>query len=574
MQTSTGHRQGKDVISHRRRGHRSRQPYAWLAAGAVSVGVGAALAAGTGIASADAGGDGASAASSATGSAPGASTSTASSTTAKARSGTGQSRPRGDIPRRTARATPEAAIDTSGVLPASATDIGKRRLAATPAASVDTPAPAQLAAADSGWGDTSYLPDNEVIVPGSAVRLALQQIAAAQDALTTQTWGEGNILAGLASIVPQMFLAQASWTLNAWQDSIDGAKSNVADTVGVPVMHQLAQISLLGTLLLPTVAGVAFDVAAATVPLVGIFGAKDAAVTAGTLTDQAKTNGQVYAIRPMRTVSTTQQVVYISVNGGPQVPVQLDTGSSGLTILRRYIGQENLGPATGKGTLGYGSSADFAYTSYATTIDFGGGAVTSRGNIKVIDADSEAAYDNYSASEIGVAGTLGIAANSGDGPNANALLPGELRDGVLMFQNIIGPWGFIVLGPNPLPSFGSVSGTPVGNIQLQINDGTPQLLKTNVDSGGIYGRVPASLAGSAADGKKLKPGTQVTAYTADGKTKLFTYTIDATNSPTVFDDAAPDPPRNNTGNVPFQLGPIYVDYGTPDRLGMTYFDLF
>ncbi len=219
-----------------------------------------------------------------------------------------------------------------------------------------------------------------------------------------------------------MFLAEAAWALNTWQNSIGGVQASVARTVGVPVAHELAQLSLLATLMLPTAAGMALDAAQVSVPLVGIFGSASAARQAAAEIGAEKTNSMVYSAHLMRTVNTSQQIVYISVNGGPVVPVQLDTGSSGLTILqKKYVGQKDLGPSLGWGGIGgYGNDAIsvyYKYNEYSAAVDFGGGATTSKFNIKVVDPSDEAAYENYGSASIGAVGTLGIGANTGDGPH-------------------------------------------------------------------------------------------------------------------------------------------------------------
>lgn len=551
---------------------RVRHPYAWLGAGALTLGISAALASGTAVAAAD------------TGQAGSASGSDSSTSSAKP----GLAKPHSRTQTRTVSSN---TIPSSSKQAASA-DPARTVLAAAPhkhiiavpvaaepkstavAATTDTTQTA-AAAAPNGYGGTSYLPDNEVIVPGAAVKLALQQITDAQHLLQAQTWGTGNVLAGLASVVPQALLAQSAWSLTTWQNSIDGAKIAVANTVNIPIAHEIAELSLVGTLLLPSLAGVTLDAATQTTSLVGLFGAQSAANQASALIGQAKQNGQVYAVRLLRTVDTTQQVIYLSVNGGPVVPIQLDTGSSGLSILGKYVGQENLGPATGHGSSGYGDDTNivhYNYTYYQTTLDFGNGAVTAPGNVMVIDPDSEAAYDNYGVAATGVVGTLGIAANMGSGPTLNALLPGELKDGITVYQNIFGPFGVVVFGPNPFPSSGSIAGAPVGDFQVKINDGPLNPLRGNVDSGGVRGGLPSTVVGGAAVGNRLKPGTQVSVYTADGSTLLYTYTITDSNSPNIYDPATSPTTEPNTGNMPFQLGPIYLDYSTPGGLGTTYFD--
>lgn len=544
---------------------RTRQSYAWLGAGAITVGIGAAMAAGSAVASADSGQSGASGTTSA---------SSASASTGKP--GAAHPRPR------TVAAPPAGRVTSSGHTSAAAaatttqrsTGVAAAKATVTTAAAEST-APSRAAAPDPGYGNESFLPGNEVIVPGSAVKLALQQIAQTQSVLQAKTWGTGNVVAGVASVVPQMFLTEAAWALNTWQNSMDGAKAAVANTVGVPVVHQLAQLSLLATIMLPTAAGLALNAADATVPVIGALGSPAAASEAASLISLAQRNGMVYSAHLLRTAGNAE-IVYISVNGGPVVPIQLDTGSSGLTILRKYVGQKDLGPSTGSGESGYGdddASVSYKYHTYLTTIDFGGGAVTVPGNISIVDADSENAFDNYGTASQGTAGTLGIGANQGTGPTLTALLPGETRDGILMYEKLIGPWGLVVFGPNPLPSKGSVVGAPVADVQVQINDGTKTTVRDNVDSGGETGNLPYSVAGDARDGNKLKPGTRVSVYTADGLTLLYTYVVNGKNSPSLFDgDTAGT--RPNTGRIPWDLGPMYIDYGTPDRLGATNFDFF
>ncbi|WP_445166076.1 PecA family PE domain-processing aspartic protease [Mycolicibacterium sp. Dal123E01] len=538
--------------------NRTRQPYAWLGAGAITLGIGAAMAAGSAVASAD------------TGQAGAAGTKSNSSTSASTgKAGAGHQRPRTASPASTRTPVPPAATPTQRSKGVAAAKPATAKAGAAAAEATD-PEPEE-----EPYGGKSYLPDNEVIVPGSAVKLALQQIAQTQSVLQAKTWGTGNAVAGVASVVPQMFLAEAAWALNTWQNSMDGVKAAVANTTGVPVVHQLAQLSLLATMMLPNMAGVALDAARLTVPLVGGLGSPTAAAQATGLIDQAKTNGMVYSVHLLRTAGNAE-IVYISVNGGPVVPIQLDTGSSGLTILRKYVGQNNLGPSTGAGESGYGdadASVYYNYHTYLTTIDFGGGAITAPGNIRIVDADSENAFDNYGTAPQGTAGTLGIGANTGAGPTLTALLPGETRDGMLMYEKIIGPWGLVVFGPNPLPSKGSVVGAPIADVQVQINDQPKSTVRINVDSGGETGNLPSSVAGAAQDGTKLKPGTKVSVYTADGQTLLYTYVVNGNNSPAIYPDSETGT-RPNTGRIPWNLGPMYIDYGTPDRLGATHFDYF
>ncbi len=63
-------------------------------------------------------------------------------------------------------------------------------------------------------------------------------------------------------------------------------------------------------------------------------------------------------------------------------------------------------------------------------------------------------------------------------------------------------------------------------------------------------------------------------YSADGQTLLYTYVVNGTNSPALYDEVTQTGTKPNTGRIPWNLGPMYIDYGTPDRLGATHFDYF
>lgn len=568
---------------------RGRLPYAWLGAGTMTVGIGAAILAGPAAAHADAGDGG------------GPDRSSSSSSRHQSPDGSG---PRADRPGRTALRHPgdaggasiprpeettppsharAAAARTNPIPAPDATERSARPAAATssaapapaaprPSAAVDEvntdpPAAVQTAApTDPSWSMDSYL-NGVKIVPGASVALARQQISGAKTTLDAGTWQSGKVLAGLASIVPQSFLSQAQWSLSKWQDSIEGDKQKVAETVGMPIVHQLAQLSLLTTLLLPAQAEAALKRASMTVPLVGVFGAPAAASEAAALIDQARQNGQVYRLLFFTMRSGYNEIGQVSVNKGPRIPVVLDTGSSGLSTTMPYVGQQGLGPSTGQGEGGYGTGPTavyYTYDKYTTTVDFGKGAVTAPSTIAIVTAGTAQGYDNYQFPD-GIVGVLGIAANRGSGPNINVSLPGELKDGVLLYQ--FRDWGVMVLGPNPMPVRTSVPGVPDAYVTVSINGGPKKEAKAIIDSGGINGELPASILGTGQTEGDVPVGTVISVYTRDGKTLLYSYTTTETNTPKVTTSD-----EFNTGNAPFQLGPIYADYSRPDGIGTTAFN--
>lgn len=591
--------------------HRRIQPYAWLGAGALTLGLGAAMVGGAAVAGADTGADtGPSASDSSARSEASPSTkfdapARVRSTTKSAR-GTGSASPGAHrqslpaastgvaVPALAAASTPSSAAavavtpatakqsavrhrvagrstvgtqiaDSAAGLPALASPAVASPVAASPAA-----AALPAAAVDPSYNMQSYLPA-EPIVPGTHVTLARGEISDAQASLTQQTWGSGNIPAGVASVVPQLLLAEAAWSLSAWQNNMPWASQAVAATVGIPLLHQLTQVNLLATMALPSLAEAGLVGAALLLPLVNLLGASTAA--AQSFVASARSNGKVYAFIPVQMKAVTEPVVYVSINSGSRNPMLVDTGSSGL-IVTRASAPGDLGPAvaTGEITFSGDTSKSFSYTTYLTTVDFGDGAVTTPTAVNVVD-DADAASFREFLAPAGVVGILGTGANTyGPGPDGynipNTSLPGELNDGFLLYQGaFLGLFGVMILGPNPLATRVSVPGAPDAYVTVSIDGGPKQAADAIIDSGGVYGTLPANLIGG---GSVVPFGTKISVYTADGQTLLYSYTTIGTATPTVV----PDGSLMNTGYTPFQQGPVYINYAAPDRIGSTDFAIW
>ena len=558
------------------------QPYAWLGAGAVTLGLGVAMASGAGVAYADSdGGSGSGQSASDNSSAQSDSAGTARAHSARAgkvaarRAAVVKPTAGSDSPLSaaavdsaapsTAQASGDSTDADSAALPrvtavarsARAKAVaGDRTGPAASAASVPNPA------ADPSFSMVSWVP-GETITPGSSVQTALLQISTTQDLLQEQTWGSGNVFAGIVAIVPQMLLSGASSSLSNWQTSLPGAQQAVADTVDVPVMHQIAQLQLLNSLLMPSIAQAELNAAALFIPLVGVFGASEAAAQATTMLNSAKQNARVYGVVPLTMYAGTEPIVYISVDGGPRVPVLVDTGSSGLVISSSAVGSGH-GAATGSGTGAYSGGLTYDYTTYDATVDFGNGVTTVPTAVNVVNLEDDAAFRNY-FDAAGVVGVLGIGANSvGPGPSHPATsLPGELSDGVLIYQDL----GILVFGPNPLPGRVSVPGTPNASLQIQVGNGSKVPVNAIIDSGGVYGTMPSYIIGNSQTSGNLPAGTKISVYTNDGQTLLYTYTTKSGKGPTVITDTL-----HNTGNEPFAQGPVYIDYSPDNGIGSTIFD--
>ena len=589
--------------------HRRIRPYAWLGTAAVTLGLGAAMVGGTAVAVADVGADAGSAPNSTSEGTPSAGTTSGSAASESAARGGSPRQSRAVAGRAKAVSTsvsapvsaPASAAAAAGSpLPAADVPVavpptnaalarpGARRTAARlsrsapsalpalPTLPTAQPASALPAAAplppgaDPSYNMASYLPADP-IVPGAKVALALQQISDAQVLLNQQTWGAGNIAAGVASIVPQLFLAEAAWSLTAWQNNMPAASQAIASTAGIPLIHQVTQVNLLVTMSLPMLAEAGLTGAALLLPLVNLLGAAVAPTQA--LVGQARSNGKVYAFVPVQMRAVTEPVVSVSVNNGPGNPMLVDTGSSGL-IITRDSAPGDLGEPVATGEIRFSGdlTKTFRYTTYVTTVDFGGGAVTAPTAVNIIDDADAAAFEEF-LRPAQVVGILGVGANTyGPGPDGytipTASLPGELSDGFLLYQGaLLGLFGVMVFGPNPLPTRVSVPGAPDAYVTVSVNDGPKQTAYSIIDSGGVYGTLPAYLIGGATS---VPTNTKISVYTADGATLLYSYNTVGSNSPTVVDDGA----LMNTGYIPFQQGPVYINYAAPDRIGSTDFAIW
>ncbi|WP_059014090.1 PecA family PE domain-processing aspartic protease [Mycobacterium sp. M26] len=439
--------------------------------------------------------------------------------------------------------------------------------AATSSTAETTSAASALAAADPTPSSTSYLP-SEQIVAGVAYTLGRQQLVDAQTELNAATWGSGNIAGGLAAIVPQLFLSSAAATLDLWSATNSGAQGFFAATANIPIVHQIAGGNLLVNILLPSVAGAEMNAAAFFLPLVSLFTGGGSMAPVSNSLSAATSNTRVYGIVPVTMKATTEPVVYISVNGGPSVPVLVDTGSSGLVISYNAVNQTGLGTPTGSGSITYSGAPTEAYdyNIYTTTVDFGNGIVSEPTSVDVVTQADSAAFESFLS--WGAEGILGIGANAaGPGPSIpTTSLPGELSDGVLLYQGLFfGLGGLMIFGQNPMPVRVSVPGTPDAWVQVQVNNGTKTTVGAIIDSGGVYGTILQSIVGSSS----VPAGTKISVYTADGSTLLYSFITTSFGSPTVISTGL-----INTGYYAFQQGPVYINYAydNPYGIGSTDFN--
>ncbi|SEB26437.1 MULTISPECIES: PecA family PE domain-processing aspartic protease [unclassified Mycobacterium] len=291
----------------------------------------------------------------------------------------------------------------------------------------------------------------------------------------------------------------------------------------------------------------------------------------------ATTNARIYASVPLSMYAGVEPIVTISVNGGPKIKVLVDTGSSGLVVNAKNVGQTGLGNSVGTGTGAYSGGLTYTYNTYNTTVDFGSGLVTTPVPVDVItDPAQQTAFANFLKYN-GVVGVLGVGANAvGPGPGlVTTGLPSALKNGIYIDEAT----KTLTFGPNPLPARVTTSGSPnvIGSITI---NGVNTPINLLIDSGGVYGTIPSTLVNSSqmtavngTDGTVsyylLNAGTPISVYDADGNL-LYSYTTTSTYRPTVTTDDY-NAELSNTGAMPFLHNRIYIDYSTAN--GSTVFDL-
>lgn len=300
-------------------------------------------------------------------------------------------------------------------------------------------------------------------------------------------------------------------------------------------------------------------------------------VEAKDLMTQAATNGRIYASIPLSMYAGVEPIVTISVNGGPNIKVLVDTGSSGLVVNARNVRQTGLGDSVSSGTGAYSGGLTYTYNTYNTTVNFGSGIVTAPTSVNVItDPDEQTAFANFLKNN-GVVGVLGVGTNAvGPGPGlVTTALPGALKNGIYIDE--VGRK--LTFGPNPLPARVTTSGSPNVIGSMTVN-GVNTPINLLIDSGGVYGTIPSTMVNSSqmdpvknTDGTiayyLLKAGVPISVYDGDGNL-LYTFKTTSTYRPTVtFDEYNAE--LSNTGAMPFLHNRIYIDYSTAN--GSTVFDL-
>ncbi len=396
------------------------------------------------------------------------------------------------------------------------------------------------------------------------VDIALEQITEARTDLKEATWDSGNILAGLAAILPQMWLGGAHTSLERWQDDYVQLQQQFAATVDNPFAHWVAGQRIEASIMRTVRVQDQLEAAEKWLGVVGLFGPRESMAEIVTLIDEASDNGLVYQIldldmQEVGGVRRVDPVFKLSVNGGKFVNVLLDTGSLGLVINPQVIGLEDLGKPVAHGSSCYGNcSLKYEYDTYNIPIAVDDDLVTAPTGINVVTLDTWYALSQTNGDYQGI---LGIGGKAGGGPSNPLLaLPGLLGQGALIEERR----GRAILGPNPYAARVTLDGAPSNNLTVKVGDNDARVLETWIDSGGIFGWVPRSLTNGA---DSVPAGTKISVYTEDGQTLIFEYTTTRTNTPSVVEDQAVPVLM---GFPPFAAASIYVDFAGDGKTIFNY----
>lgn len=280
---------------------------------------------------------------------------------------------------------------------------------------------------------------------------------------------------------------------------------------------------------------------------------------------------------PMDVNLTTQPVIDVSIGGGAQTEVLVDTGAAGLVVPIWNINPFGItGLPTGFNIGQFGGALNYFYVELPTTVTFTGADGDTLTADTTVDAvlfafpadlnpfGSWSIYDYLAGTSTGI---LGIGPNAlGPTPDhiPTADLPGTLGNGVLIDQAN----NQLIFGDNPYEGGTVIQGapwtTPASDLQVSINGADPVTVRAVIDSGGVYGTMPTSaLAGSGVTPVNgyLPNGTTIEVFTKDG-TPLYSYTVGSqageVRSPTVISSGG-----MNTGNWLFGQEPVYINYGVP-----------
>jgi hypothetical protein len=277
---------------------------------------------------------------------------------------------------------------------------------------------------------------------------------------------------------------------------------------------------------------------------------------------------------PITMQEVTEPTVQATVDGQSNT-LLVDTGSSGLVLPWEDLGSNpfsafvnllDLGLPSGISESGYSGGVDYLYLTYnAAPVDYGTGAGALDTTNTPIDVEflswptslsSPSSFENF-LSDNDVTGILGIGDSAGP---TTSPLEAAGYDGVTVDV----PQGELIVDPaNPGTAIATLAGapTPTANLTEVVTTSTGQTvgsgsISDDVDSGGVYGTIPSTIASTVAQGDKIS--------VYDGTTLLYQYTVGTdslgTNeAPTVVMGTA-GTNSIDSGIEPYLQEPIFINY--------------
>ena len=346
------------------------------------------------------------------------------------------------------------------------------------------------------------------------------------------------------------------------------AKADVEDLLDPIVQPILTSLTDSVTLFDPAAA---LDLTSWTDTLLASLGSFDLALpTADSAVAAAATGAEPAEAAATYTIPITMQIVteptIQSTIAGADNTLLVDTGSAGLVIpweglgsadLQAFENLLNLGFPTSLGVSGYSGGVDYFYLVYndVPTV-YGDDVLTTTGPVDVElfswSTNLSDPFGNFQdfLDSNHVDGILGIGDNA-SGPTTSPL---ESYGGVTVDI----PGGNLIIGPNTDTPLFTVDGAPIAHLYETVSTSGQTVVGSavtnDVDSGGVYGTIPSSLA------SHLQSGSVISVYDHQGGTLLYQYTvgidsIGQSTAPTAISGTSID-----SGVVPFLTQPIYIDY--------------
>jgi hypothetical protein len=295
--------------------------------------------------------------------------------------------------------------------------------------------------------------------------------------------------------------------------------------------------------------------------------------------------GGTYDI-PITMQEDTEPTVQAAINGGSDQTLLVDTGSSGLVIPYTDLGSNfftqleslyALGFPTGLGESGYSGGVDYFYLTYDNaTVDYGDGALTTTNtpiDVEIFSfptsADSPASFQDF-LTDNDSTGILGIGDETSDGGPTESPFETLGYNGVTVDipnvpTSLAEPDGDLIVSPtNPGTAIATLDGAPIGTSALTetvTNGGTTVGTGSvfgDIDSGGVYGNIPSSIAST------VEPGDKITV--SDGSTVLYSYIV-GSDTPDGTSEAPVVESGIGTSSSPIDSGieaffghPVFIDY--------------